>query len=141
MGTSAKQRLRAALEINPELAEITPSAFAQLSADLQIPPGRLRRLLREETVKCHPLVQGVRQDSPQNLSSSLTALSAEYPASPKECRELVLESKQHARFALRRDESDPWRTEVLLHLNTWLENPEVYPIWKTMREKHKSRGA
>ena len=81
----------------------------------------------------HPLVEGVRQDCAENLRRTLKALAELYQSNPQESRGLVLEAKSHARFVLRRTPDDPWRNEVLLHLNTWLENPAVYPIWSSLR--------
>jgi hypothetical protein len=116
--------------------QITPSDFAHLATSLEIPESRLRRLLREYAIPIHPLVEGVRQDTSANLTRTLRQL-AEHP---NEARPLVLEAKQHARFAQRRHPDDPWRAEILLHLQTWLENPSIYPTWSKLRTKEKGCG-
>lgn len=93
----------------------------------------LRRLLREMPLNLSPDVEGVRQDSADDLVRTLSALKAYFEVNPKAARALVLEAKEHARLAGLRNPAHPWRTEVLLHLNTWLENPQVYPIWADLK--------
>ena len=130
MAKNVKARLQILLENS---AAITPSRFTELLSATHVSPSYLKRLLREAAIPMHPLVEGVRQDCVENLGCTLRALAELYPSNPQESRGLVLEAKSHARFVLRRAPEDSWRNEVLLHLNTWLENPAVYPIWSSLR--------
>ncbi len=133
MGKNVKQQLPALLA---GVDLIDPECFDQLLAKTNASPAYLRRLLREQTVPLHPAVEGVRQDCFPNLLRTLTQLSHYYEEEPKLARALVLESKRHAQILLARTPDDPWRSLVLLHLNTWLENPSVYPIWSSLQKQN-----
>lgn len=88
----------------------------------------LRRMLRDTGLPLHPLVEGVRQDTPRELARTLIALARLYPAHPAETRRLVLEAKQHARY-LGRSEVHQWTLQ-------WLENPGIFEPWaKLMLER------
>ncbi len=84
----------------------------------------------------HPLVEGVSQKDQQDLVRTLSALAAEYAGCPHACRDLVLESKRLCLFNLRRNPGDAYKQLVLLHLNTWLENPPLYPVWSSLQMKN-----
>ena len=94
-----------------------------------VSPRYLRELLRDSGAALDPLVEGVRQDSWENLERTLSALAEVYEAarergdaaSQRECRRLVIEAKDHAKWR-RRDEMAAW-------MLTWLENPTVFPVW------------
>ncbi len=130
MAKNVKAHLQALLENSPE---ITLARFAELLSETHASSAYLKKLLRATEIRLHPLVEGVRQDCTENLRRTLKALAALYPSNPQETRALVLEAKSHARFVLRRSPDDSWRNEVLLHLNTWLENPTIYPVWSSLR--------
>ena len=132
MAKNVKARLKVLLE---KSAEISSARFAELISETQASASYLKRLLREAAMPMHPLVEGVRQDCAENLRRTLGALAELYKSNPQETRALVLEAKSHARFVLRRAPDDLWRNEVLLHLNTWLENPAVYPVWSSLRTR------
>lgn len=82
------------------------------------------------------MVEGVRQDNLDNLERSLLALLSEYEAGGqdrrKRIRSLVISAKAHARWASR---SKPQKTEMVLWLQTWLENPAVFPVWADLRRR------
>lgn len=98
----------------------------------------LRGLLRESGVPLSPLVEGVRQDTLENLDRTLSALSDLYAAAKsagnlpgmKELRRLVLTAKSHAKLASARG-SD--KAEPILRMLTWLGDPELYPQWARIR--------
>jgi hypothetical protein len=93
----------------------------------------LRRLLRESGVPLDSLVEGVRQEDLDSLKRSLLALLLEYKSGfAKEARRLVIEAKDHARFALKKH---PEKQEMILWMVTWLENPEIFPQWVELRLK------
>jgi hypothetical protein len=90
----------------------------------------LRRLLRESGAALHPLVEGVRQSGFEELERTLLAL---LECDRTAARRLVIEAKDHAKLALRR-EPDPAREEMILWMLTWLENPEAFPIWVRLKK-------
>ena len=118
------------------LEEITPNVFERLLLETGASGDYLRRLLRGMPMRLHPLVEGVRQDGLENLSRTLTGLSEVYALDPKASRDCVLESKRHAQILLAKQPEDAWRKVVLLHLNTWLENPAIYPVWSRLQKKN-----
>jgi hypothetical protein len=87
----------------------------------------LRKLLRECGVPLHPLVEGVRQENLDALERSLLAM----PVNPA-ARKVVIEAKDHARFALK---NHPEKEEMILWMLTWLENPEIFPPWVKLRRE------
>jgi hypothetical protein len=88
-----------------------------------------------------PLVEGVRQDSLAALEGSLLSLGEEYARAQqagdreraRTCRRLVIQAKDHARWALRRGHAG--KEEMILWMLTWLENPGVFPAWVELRKK------
>lgn len=107
----------------------------------------LRRLLRACGVPLTPLIEGVRQDSFENLDRTLAALDREYAAAvaagdagrTRSCRDLVIEAKDHARLALRSARIEPGeraaKEEMILWMLTWLENPGVFSTWLELRKR------
>ena len=112
--------------IDPELVPAIRERLAPVSA------SHLRHLLRECGIPLSPLVEGVRQDSLEQLERTLAALAAEYPRHRQACRRLVIEAKDHARWARRRG-SD--KQEMIQWMLVWLENPEVFQTWAALRKK------
>ena len=133
MGKNVKRQLPLLLA---GLEEITPNVFERLLLETGTSESYLRRLLRAMPLRLHPLVEGVRQDGLENLSRTLTGLSDVYTLDPKASRNCVLESKRHAQILLAKQPEDAWRKAVLLHLNTWLENPAIYPVWSRLQKKN-----
>jgi hypothetical protein len=128
-----REKLRGWLdEHRPERLE--QRHIEQILIDLApIKEATLHKLLREIDWPQAPLVEGVRQDTPENLERTLTALTSEYERNPKEARQAVLTARQHAEWSLRRAPDDAARQETLLWLRTWLENPAVFPTWVKLR--------
>ena len=101
-----------------------------------------RDLLRFSGVPLAPVVEGVRQDDFQNLERTLLLLAQEYmqgdTARKKRVRALVIESKNHARFAAGNStmsgEKRAEKEEMILWLMTWLENPAVFEMWVPLRK-------
>jgi hypothetical protein len=121
-------------------ARIGESEWAVLLAELSgISPGYLRRLLRESGWPLGPLVEGVRQETFEALESSLLNLLKEYESSDaarrQSIRRLVIEAKDHARFAARKPERTLEKEEMALWMLTWLENPPLFPQWVQIRRK------
>jgi hypothetical protein len=86
-------------------------------------------------------VAGVRQNALDELERSLLDIGEEYAqaqaagdaARGRRCRRLVIEGKDHARWALRRGHAE--KEEMVLWMLTWLENPGVFPAWVGLRKK------
>ena len=142
-GDTKAARLKAWLEEHkPE--RVGESEVGQIKAALApVSSSYLKRLLRASGVPLHPLVEGVVQDSFDELARSLCALQVEYEAAGapgrQRIREIVIEAKDHSRWALRRLRDAPERLaekqEVLLWLSTWLENPPVFHCWLAVRRR------
>jgi hypothetical protein len=138
MGSSKKERLRQWLE-NQRPPQITEAHFAELRERLSpVTDGYLRRLLRASGAALSPVVEGVVQDSFDDLERTLRALSEEYENSDrvraKSIRGIVIQAKDHARWAaLRSPEKAPIKTEMVTWLLVWLENPAVFPLWVGLR--------
>ena len=106
----------------------------------------LRRLLRSSGVPLSALVEGVRQDSFEELERTLLAIDREYArawaAGDRErrraCRRLVMLAKDHARWALRTPkataEKKAEKEEMILWMLTWLENPGAFAAWLALRK-------
>ncbi len=98
----------------------------------------LRALLLNCGRRLAPLVEGVRQDGFGSLERTLLTLAAEYRAGTAErrnaCRAAVIRAKDHARFSARRKEAlRQEKDEMILWMLTWLENPEIFPMWLEIR--------
>jgi hypothetical protein len=120
---------------------ITHAEWAELRTLLApVSDSYLRRLLRATGLPLAPLVAGVRQDSLPALERSLLDLYEEYAQAQKSadkdkerfCRRLVIEAKDHARWALRRGRAE--KEEMILWMLTWLENPGIFPAWVSLRK-------
>lgn len=114
---------------------VTPELFVELQRVSGLSAGYLRKRLIERGVDLDPLVEGVRQDSVENLERTLIALAGAYEIRPSEARAKVLEGRRHLDFALRREPESELRKTSLLHLRTWLENPPVYPLWIALQKQ------
>lgn len=130
MGKNVKQQLALSLE-GVEL--VTPAIFKQILKQTNSSPAYLKRLLRNQPIPLHPLIEGIRQDDLNNLVRTLSNLAQLYESEPVPARAAVLESKTHTNLLIARNPQDPWRKQVLLHLNTWLENPHIYPLWAALQ--------
>lgn len=121
-------------------ARIGETEWAMLHVDLGPVSGSyLRRLLRESGVPLAPLVEGVRQETFEALESSLLNLLKEYEggdtAYRASIRRLVIEAKDHARWAARKSEKRAQKEEMALWMLTWLENPPLFPQWVRLRRQ------
>jgi hypothetical protein len=121
-------------------AEIGESQWDALRRDLApISRSYLRKLLRESGVPLAPMVEGVRQEDFETLERTLTALLAEYESGNTErrtaVRRLVIEAKDHARWAAKDPRKKTQKEEMVLWLLTWLENPPLFPEWARLRRQ------
>jgi hypothetical protein len=122
-------------------ARIGEMEWAMLHVDLApISGSHLRRLLRESGVPLAPLVEGVRQETFEALESSLLSFLQEYERSDvagrMSVRQVVIEAKEHARWAARNPAKRAEKEEMALWMLTWLENPPLFPQWVKLRRQH-----
>jgi hypothetical protein len=94
-------------------------------------------------------VEGVRQESFEELERTLLALGEEYRAAKAEgdrkraarCRRAVITGKDHARLSAGRSD-DPARSaekqEMITWMLVWLETPEAFPVWLRLRKAARS---
>ena len=120
-------------------ARIGETEWDALLRDLAPVSGsHLRRLLRECGVPLAPLIEGVRQHDFAALEYSLGKLLEEYqrgdPARRAQVRRLVVEAKDHARWAARKPERRSEKEEMAFWMLTWLENPPLFPDWVHLRK-------
>lgn len=113
-------------------AEVDEPLYAELRAAIpEVSEGTVKKALRESGLKLAPLVEGVRQDTLEHLERTLRALLDEYEqgdrARQKQVRAVVITAKQHARWS-KHEEPQLW-------LQTWLENPPLFPSWVEIRKK------
>jgi len=109
---------------------VGPEEWMALRAALApISDSYLRRLLRTSGARLHPLIEGVRQEDFTALERSLLALLGE---ERKAARTLVIEAKDHARWALKKH---PEKQEMVLWMLTWLENPGIFREWLAIRKE------
>jgi hypothetical protein len=117
-----------------------PEWAALKEALAPIADSYLRKLLRESGVGLAPLIEGVRQSDFDELERTLTALAELYAAgeqaTARECRRLVIEARQHARWAAKRANADQTKTEMMQWMLVWLENPAVFPAWAALRRQN-----
>lgn len=119
------------------------AAAARLRAQLgPVSDAMWRELLRECGLPLAPLLEGVRQDTFENLERTLLLLWQEYAAADREgrrqCRALVIAAKDHARLAARNpkvsEDKRQQKEEMLLWILTWLENPGAFELWVGLRK-------
>jgi len=111
-----------------------------LAAELRpISEDTLRRLIRATGLPMTAVVEGVRQDSLEELERTLGALALEYAArsgpGTMAVRRPVLRAKRHAQFTLKRSPESTLRREVVLWIDTWLYNPPLFPAWVLARRR------
>ena len=122
-------------------ARIGEKEWSMLRVELDPVSGSyLRRLLRDSGVPLSPLVEGVRQETFEALESSLLSMLREYESGDAtlrtSIRRLVIEAKDHARWAARKSEKRAEKEEMALWMLTWLENPPLFPQWVRLRRQH-----
>lgn len=86
----------------------------------------LRKLLRQSGVVLTAEVEGVRQESFEQLERTLLATSD---------RRAVLEAKRHAEFARRSPNANrAVKDEMVEWMRVWLETPSAFPLWLKLRK-------
>ena len=115
------------------VTRVTDPFFAELARAF---PARKEQALRQALRKCgvplDPLVEGVRQESLEELARTLVALQHEYQSTnnKQRIRSMVIESKAHARFASRKR---PEKQEMVEWMLVWLHDPSLFETWVKLR--------
>jgi hypothetical protein len=103
--------------------------------------GYLRRLLRDSGLPLSSLIDGVRQETFEALEGSLLKLLEEYRQGDSgrrtSVRRVVIEAKDHARWAAKKPEKRAEKEEMALWMLTWLENPPLFPQWVQLRQQRR----
>jgi hypothetical protein len=140
---------------------IGAAEFADLLSSLApISENYLRKLLRDSGAPLAPIIAGVRQSNIEELEASLLALLDEYergdPPHRAAVRRLVITAKDHARWASHKsppvspvspvsdsapasNELESSKSEMILWMVTWLENPPVFREWVKLRKTQLGR--
>jgi hypothetical protein len=148
----AKRQTKRAL-FSRHLAETRPERLTEDGVRLlreklaPISEPYLRELLRSCGLPLDPVVEGVRQESFEELERTLVALARQHDqaleSGDKElaaaCRRAVLTGKDHARLASRRaglrPEDRARKEEMASWMLVWVENPAIFPDWVALRKR------
>lgn len=123
---------------------VDEAAWDRLRAALPaVSDSTLRRVLRASGRALSPYVEGVRQDTPEELRRTLAALAREYETATAErqrrLRALVITAKSHADLAARHRRLSADRreqkVEFALWIRAWLLNPPLFPAWAELRAR------
>lgn len=125
-------------------AVLDEGVAAQMMAAL---PGMSERLMREvwreSGLALTPMVEGVRQDSLEELARCLNGLGREYEAGDARrrmaVRRVVITARRHAKWVVGNErvgaEKRALKAEMEMWLRVWLENPAVFSAWAELRLK------
>lgn len=106
----------------------------------------MRRLLADAGIRVEPPFGGVRQTSFDELERSLLELEEVYTRARKtgeraraqQCRNAVIQAKDHARLAARGARTSPekkaQKEEMIRWMLVWLENPGIFSAWVKQRK-------
>jgi hypothetical protein len=138
---------------NQYLAEVRPERLAEAEFHLlrqrlgPISESYLRELLRGCGLPLDPVVEGVRQESLEQLERTLLALAEEYNRAlaaedrqrAASCRRAVLIGRGHAGLVARRkgvpEATRAQKLEMASWMLVWLENPAIFPLWLALRKR------
>ena len=107
----------------------------------------LRRLLADTAIPVDQPFAGVRQKTFEELEGSLLAMEEVYSKAREagdrtrvqQCRDAVIQAKDHARFAARSPktsaEKKAQKEEMMQWMLVWLHDPGVFPAWVKLRKQ------
>jgi hypothetical protein len=143
---SKKTRLREYLA-ERNLTAIAEREWRALATHLApVSDSYLRRLLADMGIPVEAPFGGVRQKTFDELERSLLELEEAYTrasetgdrARAQQCRNTVIQAKDHARLAARSPKTSPekkaQKEEMVQWLLVWLENPGIFPAWVKLRK-------
>jgi hypothetical protein len=130
-----------------KLTRVTEREWRELLAMLSpVSESYLRRLLTEMEIPVDPPFGGVRQKTFEDLERSLLEMEEAYSRATEsgdrtlaqQCRNVVIQAKDHARLAARSAKTPAERKavkeEMIRWMLVWLENPGVFPAWVRLRK-------
>ena len=143
---SKKTRLREYLA-ERNLSAISEREWRELVARLApVSESYLRRLLADTGIPVEPPFGGVRQKAFDELENSLLEMEEVYSRASgagdrgraQQCRNAVIQAKDHARLAARSlkasAEKKAQKQEMIQWMLVWLENPGIFPAWVKLRK-------
>jgi hypothetical protein len=124
---------------------VDEAIWAELKRDLApISDSYLRALVKDSGRPTSALVEGVHTSGLDEAERTLRSIAVEYGASDplrrRVCRDLVIAAKQRVRWWLQRAGADQAseariKEEILLWISTWLDNPELFGDWVSLRRR------
>jgi hypothetical protein len=143
---SKKTRLREYLA-EKNLSAITEREWRELITHLApVSESYLRRLVADAGIAVEAPFGGVRQKNFDELERSLLEMEQVYTsasqtgdrARAQQCRNAVIQAKDHARLAARSPKASPekraQKEEMVQWMLVWLENPGIFPAWVKLRK-------
>jgi len=106
----------------------------------------LRRLVADAGIAVEAPFGGVRQKTFEELERSLLEMEEVYSrasdagdrARAQQCRNAVIQAKNHARLAARGAKTSPekkaHKEEMIQWMLVWLENPGIFSTWVNLRK-------
>ena len=147
-GNKSKKALLAAYLKDENLSQITEREWREIVARLSpVSESYLRRLLADTAIPVDQPFAGVRQKTFEELEGSLLAMEEVYTRAKKtgdraraqQCRNAVIQAKDHARFATRSPKTSPekkaQKEEMIQWMLVWLDDPGVFPAWVKLRKQ------
>jgi hypothetical protein len=147
-GNKSKKALLAGYLSEKNLREVTESEWREIAAALApISENYLRRLLADTAIPVAQPYAGVRQKTFEELERSLLDMEAVYRlakesgdrARAQQCRNAVIQGKDHARLAARSPKASPekkaQKEEMIQWMLVWLDDPGVFPAWVKLRKQ------
>ncbi len=147
-GNKSKKALLAEYLKEKNLGRVTEREWREIVARLApVSESYLRRLLADTAIPVAQPFAGVRQKTFKELEDSLLAMEEVYSqaketgdrARAQQCRNAVIQAKDHARFAARSPKASPekkvQKEEMIQWMLVWLDDPGVFPAWVKLRKK------
>jgi hypothetical protein len=147
-GNKSKKALLAEYLKEKNLGRVTEREWREIVARLApVSESYLRRLLADTAIPVAQPFAGVRQKTFEELEDSLLAIEEIYSqaketgdrARAQQCRNAVIQAKDHARFAARSQKASPekkvQKEEMIEWMLVWLDDPGVFPAWVKLRKK------
>jgi hypothetical protein len=147
-GNKSKKALLAEYIKDENLSQVTEREWHEIVARLApVSESYLRRLLADTAIPVEQPFAGVRQKTFEELEASLLAMEEVYTtaketgdrAPAQQCRNAVIQAKDHARFAARSPKTSPekkaQKEEMIQWMLVWLDDPGVFPAWVKLRKQ------
>jgi hypothetical protein len=147
-GNKSKKALLAAYLKDENLSQVTEREWREIVTRLApVSESYLRRLLADVAIPVEQPFAGVRQRTFEELEGSLLAMAEVYAraketgdrARAQQCRNAVIQAKDHARFAVRSPKTSPekkaQKEEMIQWMLVWLDDPGVFPAWIKLRKQ------